>query len=285
MDENLISEEIEQLTNIYQLVVEFFVTYSFQLLGATIIFLVGIFAASKISNLVLHLMEKKKFDVTLAGFIASGVKLLLIAVFLIIALGKIGISIGPFVAALGAVSLGIGLALQGTLANYGAGITLIITRPFVVGDTICISSVNGIVTSVKLSHTLLIDEDGVEYTIPNKHIVGEIIANSHADSLIELSIGISYKDSPQRACEVIENCLVELAKNSTNKKPLIGIDEFADSGITIGIRFWTPTEKIYETKYAANQAIHQAILNEGIEIPYPQRELRILNNAGERTDI
>lgn len=278
MDDSLISEELEQLSNIYQLIAEFFVTYSFQLLGAAIILLIGIFAASKTSNLLMRLMEKKRLDVTLAGFIASTVKLLLIAVFLIIALGKVGISIGPFVAALGAVSLGVGLALQGTLSNYGAGLTLIITRPFVVGDTICINDVNGIVTAVKLSHTLLIDEDGVEYTIPNKHVVGEIIANSHADSLVELSIGISYQNSPQKACEVIEDCLIELAENSSNKKPLVGIDEFADSGITIGIRFWTPTEKLYETKYAANQAIHQAILNEGIEIPYPQRELRILSD-------
>lgn len=281
MDESLISEELEQLNSIYQLITEFFVTYSFQLLGALIILMVGVLAASKISNLLLRLMERKKLDITLAGFIASGVKLLLITVFLIIALGKIGISIGPFVAALGAVSLGAGLALQGPLSNYGAGITLIITRPFLVGDTIQINDVNGIVTAVKLAHTLLIDEDGVEYTIPNKHIVGEIIANSHADSLIELSIDISYKDSPQKACSVIESCLVELAENSMNKKPLVGIDQFSDSGISIGVRFWTPTEKIYETKYAANQAIHQAILNEGIEIPYPQRELRILSSQEE----
>lgn len=281
MDESLISEELEQLNSIYQLITEFFVTYSFQLLGAVIILLIGIFAASKISNLLLRLMEKKKLDVTLAGFIASGAKLLLITVFLIIALGKIGISIGPFVAALGAISLGAGLALQGPLSNYGAGITLIITRPFIVGDTICINDVNGIVTAVKLSHTLLTDEDGVEYTIPNKHVVGEIIANSHADSLIELSIDISYQDSPQKACSIIEQSLEKLTENSINKKPLVGIDQFSDSGITIGIRFWTPTEKLYETKYAANQAIHTAIVNEGIEIPYPQRELRILNGHSD----
>ena len=274
MDENLISEELEQLNNIYQLVAEFFVTYSFQLLGAAIILLIGVLAASKISNALLRLMEKKNLDITLAGFIASGVKLLLITVFLIIALGKIGISIGPFVAALGAVSLGAGLALQGPLSNYGAGITLIITRPFVVGDTIAINDVNGIVTAVKLSHTLLIDEDGVEYTIPNKHIVGEIIANSHAESLIELSVDISYQDDPDKACAIIENSIMNLPMID-DKKPLVGIDAFADSGITIGIRLWTATEKLYETKFAANQAIHQALSKAEINIPYPQAEVTI----------
>jgi small conductance mechanosensitive channel len=276
MDENLITEELEKLNSIYQMVAEFFVNYSFQLLGAALIMLLGFFVASRAANLLLTLFEKKHLDVTLAGFAASGVKLLIIAVFLIIALGKIGISIGPFVAALGAVSLGAGLALQGTLSNYGAGVTLIITRPFVVGDTISLGEVSGIVKQVKLSHTILVDEDGVEYTIPNKHIVGEIIANSHADSLIAVTVDIAYSDDPQAACETIRKALASLKYLSDKRDALVGVDQFADSGITLAVRFWAPTEHLFEARYEANKIIHTALQQGGFNFPFPQREVRML---------
>lgn len=274
-----LDKELEQLNNVYQMVIEFFVTYSFQLLGALLIILLGWFVARKVGNLILRYCKKKNVDVTLAGFSAAGVKIVIITVFVVIALGKIGISIGPFVAALGAASLGIGLAIQGPLSNYGAGLNLILARPFVVGDTISVQGVDGVVEVIKLACTVLSDEDGVQITIPNKHIVGEVLHNSHADTLIELSIGISYGDDPERAIEKISGALANLELTSKERAPLIGISEFADSSINIGIRFWAPTKHRFEAHYAANAAIYKTLKSNNISIPFPQRELRILGEA------
>lgn len=125
----------------------------------------------------------------------------------IIALGKLGISVTPFVAAIGALSLGAGLALQGLLSNYGAGLYIIISRPFIVGDTIRVQDVTGLVKEVHLAFTMLADEDDVEITIPNRHIIGEILYNSHTDTLAEETVGITYDSDPNKAIAVIKQAL------------------------------------------------------------------------------
>ena len=148
-------QELQQAQEIYNLMVEFMVNYSFQIVGAIIIVLLGMFVGKKVSGLIENLMVRKNRDVTLSHFAAGFVKILIVAMTAIIALGKIGISVTPFVAAIGAVSLGAGLALQGLLSNYGAGLSIIVARPFIVGDTISVQSVTGIVKEVKLAYTVL----------------------------------------------------------------------------------------------------------------------------------
>ena len=273
----MMEEEIQQAVAVYDLLTEFLVNYSFQLLGALVVLFFGIYIARKISSLILSLLVKKGIDVTLSRFVASGIKLLIITMVAIIALGKIGVSVTPFVAAIGALSLGAGLALQGLLSNYGAGVSIIVTRPFVVGDTISVHGVSGIVKEVHLAYTVLDNEDEVEITIPNKHIVGEIIHNSHADSVIELSIGIAYHCDPSVAINVILNSLKTIDGMSTQREPQVGIDCFGNSSIDIGIRFWAKTEILFQTKYQANSAVFKALTDNNIEIPFPQRHVHIYN--------
>ena len=270
-------QEIQQAQAIYRLITEFFVNYSFQILGALIVFVLGVLLARKIGVLVLNLCERKQLDITLSRFISSATKIFIIIMVAIIALGKIGISVTPFIAAIGALSLGAGLAMQGLLSNYGAGLNIIIARPFVVGDTIRIQGVIGQVKEVHLAFTLLTDEDDVEITIPNKHIVGEIIQNSHNDTLAEETVGIAYDSDPDKAIEVIRHAIMKTDNVSKTREPLVGIEDFADSSINIGIRFWAPTTHYYETRYRANSAIFSALQDAGITIPFPQREVRILS--------
>ncbi len=270
-------EELQQAQAVYKLITEFFITYSFQILGAIIILVLGILVARKVSGLVFKLCERKELDVTLSRFIASSSKIVIIAMVAIIALGKVGISVTPFVAAIGALSLGAGLAMQGLLSNYGAGLNIILARPFVVGDTIRIQGVIGQVKEVHLAYTLLTDEDDVEITIPNRHIVGEIISNSHAETLAEETVGISYDSDPKQAIEVIQKALAAVTNISDTRKPLVGIEDFGDSSINIGIRFWSPTNCYFETRYKANAEIHSALKAANITMPFPQREVRLLD--------
>jgi len=274
-----VKEELQQAQAIYQLITEFFITYSFQILGAVIIMVLGIYVAKKVSELIFKLCERKELDVTLSRFISSAVKISIIVMVAIIALGKVGISVTPFVAAIGALSLGAGLAMQGLLSNYGAGLNIILARPFVVGDTIRIQNVIGQVKEVHLAYTLLEDEDNVEITIPNRHIVGEIISNSHADTLVEETVGISYDSDPKEAIKVINGVLDKVEKKSNARKPLVGIENFGDSSINIGVRYWVPTSCYYETLYSTNGKIYSALKQANITIPFPQREVRILSES------
>ena len=273
----LLKQEIDQVANFYNLIIDFFSNYSFQLIGAFIIFLIGYMFAGKVAAWVLKLCEKHKLDITLSRFLANTSKMVIVILISIIALNKLGVSVTPFIAAIGAVSLGAGLALQGLLANYAAGFNIIIIRPFVVGDTITVQGVTGLVKEVLLAYTILVDEDDVEIMIPNKHIVGEVLHNSKHDSLLELSVGIAYEHNPLEVVKLIEKAIAKLDIVSGHRTPQVGINEFADSAISIAVRLWTPTCNLYAAKYKAYECIYLTLEQANIKIPFPQQDIHIIS--------
>jgi len=272
-------EEIKTLQNIINIAIEFLVTYSFQILAAIIILIIGTIVARWSSRLVIRLCEKNNVDVVLTKFLGSTVKIIVIIFVLIIALGKFGISIAPFIAAIGALAFGASFALQGPLSNYGAGLIIIMTRPFTIGNTITIKEFGGVVEDITLSYTALSTEDGERITIPNKHIVGEVLKNSFENKVLETTIGISYQDDPQKAIEVISETLKKFPQISPEPAPQIGIEEFADSAINIGMRYWVPTKQYFKTLYEVNLAAYQALKDAKITIPFPQHDIHIVEQS------
>jgi small conductance mechanosensitive channel len=267
----VMEEELQQFQEIYTMIAQFVVNYSFQIVGALIIVVLGYMVARHAGALVESVMVRHKVDVTLSRFTGAGIKMLLVVMVAIIALGKLGISVTPFVAAVGALSLGAGLALQGMLSNYGAGVCIIVTHPFVVGDTITVQGVTG--------STILTNEDGVQIMIPNKHIIGEIIHNSFTDSIVETSVDIAYRSDPLQAAALIRQALATVSGVSSKRQPQVGIAAFGESGITIGVRFWARTEVLVHTRYQAHAEIFRVLRSNHIEIPFPQREVRLLQDA------
>src|SRR5690606_15069663 len=150
---------------------------------------------------------------------------------------------------------GAGLALQGMLSNYTAGISIIITRPFVVGDTISVQGVTGMVKLVSLTNTVLTTEDNVEITVPNKHIVGEIIHNSFAYSIIETKIIIAYSSDAKLATKLIREAIQTTPDVATDPEPQVGIEDFGENGFVMGCRYWARTEVLFQTRYAVNSRI------------------------------
>lgn len=268
-------EELQQAQEMYDLIVNYMVTYSFRIVSAIIVLLLGMYVAKKVADFLENFLVGKNIDVTLSHFTASFLKIVIIAFAAINALGKLGISVTPFVAAIGALSLGAGLALQGLLSNYGAGISIIVTRPFVVGDTISVQGVTGVVKIVKLAYTVLINEDGVNITIPNKHIVGEIIHNSGASHVVESSVGIAYASDPDKAITLISQTIKNTEGVLSSREPQVGIEEFGDSSINIGMRYWVKTESLFESQYKVNLAVFKALADKDIEIPFPQRHVHL----------
>ncbi|TPH15219.1 mechanosensitive ion channel family protein [Litorilituus lipolyticus] len=277
----LLKDEIDQVAQWYQVVIDYLTNYSFQLIGAFIIFVIGYYFAGKVSKWVLNLCQRQNLDITLSQFLSNTSKMLMVILITIVALGKLGISVTPFIAAIGAISLGAGLALQGLLANYAAGFNIIIIRPFVVGDTITVQGVTGVVKEVLLAYTVIVDKDNVDITIPNKHIVGEVLHNSKHDSLLELNVGIAYKHNPLEVIELIKAAIIKLDIVGEQKALQVGIDEFSDNAITIEVRLWTPTISLFDNKYKAYEAIYLALQQANIEIPFPQRTLHLATNLSE----
>ncbi|MCL1140251.1 mechanosensitive ion channel family protein [Shewanella pneumatophori] len=275
MEEQGLDQEIAQLQNAYTAITEFLVQYSFSILGAIIIFLIGLWIASKVANLVTRIFEKHEIDITLSNFTSNFVRILIIVMVGIIALGKLGISVTPMVAAIGAASLGAGLALQGMLANYAAGITIIVTRPFIVGNTIEIKGVGGLVKDIHLGMTVLTNEEGEEINIPNKHIVGEILHNSFANKLVETKFNISYQANTEEVVAMLAKVLADSPRVFEGDKAQVGINDFNSIGIEIGIRYWVPTESYFQDKYQTNAALFKALKTANIEIPCPVKQVQI----------
>ncbi|MGB5868458.1 MAG: mechanosensitive ion channel domain-containing protein [Arcobacteraceae bacterium] len=270
-------KELESMQKFYNIIIEFFVNYSFQIIGAIIILFIGFMVAKKVANFIERFCLNKNMDETLTRFIALGVKITIISGVAIISLGKLGIAITPFVAAIGAMSLGAGLALQGLLSNFGAGISIIATRPFVVGNTITIQGHTGVVKIIKLAYTVLETEDKEEITIPNKHIVGETLINSFDYTVVEMNVGIEYTSDPKHAIEVISKVLEQFEEISKEAKAQVGIKEFADAAINIELRYWTLTQQYNEVQYKVNLAIYEALKENKINIPFPT--VNIINHS------
>ena len=272
-------DEIKTAQKLINIIIDFFVNYSFQVIGAILILVIGILVARSVASFLLKLFERKNLDVTLSKFTVAAVKGIIIGFAIIIALGKFGITIAPFIAALAAMAFGASFAIQGPLANYGAGLVIILTRPFVVGNTITVSGVNGVVDEVNLGSTILIDEDGVKITIPNKHIVGEILHNSEEKRIVEEIVGISYDSDPEKAIQIIKEALNEFQEISKEPPPQVGIQKFGDSSIDIGLRYWIPTQKYFKTLYQVNLAVYKQLKAKDIEIPFPQRDVHIVSRS------
>jgi small conductance mechanosensitive channel len=271
--------DLETIQKIADLTRDLVLQYGFQMLGAIVILIVGWFIAKWVSGLVSKLCQRANLDITLSKFFSDVCKILVLIFVVIIALGKFGITIAPFIAALGAVAFGGTLALQGPLSNYGAGLTIILTRPFVLGDTIKIQGVIGIVEEVKLAYTQLVTEDGEIITIPNKLIVGEILHNSNANLVIEASINVAYDSDTKKAIDIINMVLSDNTQVVDEPAHQAGIQSFADSAIVLGYRYWVPTKDYYSVMYEVNERILSRFNEENIVIPFPRRELHIISQA------
>ncbi|MEA3371361.1 MAG: mechanosensitive ion channel family protein [Campylobacterota bacterium] len=271
-------KELEDVSKFYNIIVEFFANYSLQIVGALIILILGIIASRYVQKLVLKILLKNNIDETLSGFISNFVRFLVLAMMAILALGKLGISIAPFIAALGAISLTAGLALQGSVSNFAAGVILVITKPFKIGDTITVHDVYGEVEEIKLSYTSLKNEDGEQITIPNKFMIGDVLVNSFAYRVVEGSVGVAYDSDVQNAVSIIKDVILKHDDVSRESEPIVGVEKFNDSSIDIGYRYWVPTKSFFKTQYDVNLQVLNAINAAEITIPFPQREIRVLGS-------
>ena len=230
------TDKVETVQRIYEFVLQFLVGYSFQLLGALIILVAGVVVAGWTAKALLRVQERRNVDVTLRQFIASAVRLVVIGLAVIVALGNLGLSMTPFIAAIGGLAVGVSLALQGPISNYGAGLVIILTRVFRVGDTITVQGCSGIVSEITLATTTLKAEDGEDIIIPNKQIAGEIHRNSRANRIVEGRIGIAYGEDLARAIDLVRTTVNTFTGAATDPKPQIGIETFGDFTIEIGYR-------------------------------------------------
>jgi len=256
---------------------EWVVKYSLQVMGGVIVLVLGWIVAGYAARLTSKALAKHHIDVTIMKFIVGGVKLFIMAFAVVVALGKFGIEIAPFIAGISVAGFGLSFALQGPLSNYASGATLIFTKPFKVGDIIEVAGIAGEVTDIQLPRTEVKTIDGHKIVIPNKHIIGEIIHNYSTAKRVDIDVGVSYKSDVEQAMKVMEAVIA-------NEKRIVnaahaGILSFGDSSVNLHVSVWCKQDDYWDVLFALNKNIFEAFKRENIEIPFPQRDVRILKDV------
>ena len=257
-------QELETVTKLVDTLVEFAVKYGFQILGALVFLIIGLKVAAWIGGRVTRVAETRNVDETLSRFIGNVIRLVVIAFVAIITLGNFGISTAPLIALAGASAFGATLAMQGPLSNYGAGLSIILSRPFGIGDTVSVKNVSGTVEEIALSAVVLVGEDGERIRVPNKEIVGEIIVNSREHRIVETRIAIEFTENAENAISVLRQILRESPKVGDKPSPQVGVHDFTYGGVVIGLRFWVPSREYFQARYAVNESLLYGLREAGI---------------------
>lgn len=282
VEQNL-EQNLEVLNKWIELGIEFSIKYGFQIAGALAFFFVGMLVANWLGNRIEKLALSKNIDLTLSRFIGSTFKLILIVMLVIITLGNFGVSIAPLIALAGAATFGATLALQGPLSNFGAGLSIILTRPFIVGNVINVHGVSGIVDKITLGATFLLGEDGEIITIPNKEIVGQIIVNSHETRILETVFCVSSDADADALVEKIKAILKDFPGIGSEPEPQVGIHDFTYGGIVIGLRAWVPGQKYFQIRYGVNSAILTTLRADSIQLFTPNSAVALPNLQAQST--
>jgi small conductance mechanosensitive channel len=259
----------------------FVTTYGLKIIGAIIILVLGRIGAGIARGIVRRMLEKGKVDKAIISFVGSLTYILILVFAVLAALAKFGIQTASFVAILGAAGFAIGFALQGSLANFAAGVLILLLRPFRVGDFIQGAGESGTVKEIQLFTTVLASPDNIKIMVPNGKLFGDIIRNISAFDTrrVDLVIGIGYASDIQKAHDVMMNLIKEEPRILPDPAPQIAVSELADSSVNFVVRPWVKKDDYWGVKFHLTRKIKEAFDAQGIEIPFPQRVVHMVSEA------
>jgi small conductance mechanosensitive channel len=257
--------------------IEYVISHSGALIAAVVVIVAGLLAARWIGRVLNGWMERKAMEPPMRMLLVRIVRLLVFVLALVIALETAGMNMTILIASFSVAGVGVGLALQGVLGNLFAGLTIIFTKPFRVGEYIEIAGVQGQVQTIALFSTTLLHLDRSRVVIPNRKVVGEILHNFGSVRQLDLSVGVAYGTDLNHAVGIVRGVLAQNPRVLKDPAPFVGISMLADSSISIAIRPWTAVADFWVTQTEVNQAVAEQLRAANISIPFPQREVRLLN--------
>ena len=259
--------------------IDYVISHSGALISALAVIIFGLVAAGWIGKLIDRWLTHRAMEQPMRTLLVRFVKLFIFAMALVIALGTAGMDVTALIAGVSVAGVGVGLALQGVLGNLVAGLTIIFTKPFRVGEWIEIAGVSGQVTKIELFSTALVHTDQSRVVVPNRKIVGEILHNYGNVRQLDLSVGVAYGTNLNDATAIVRRVLATNPRVLTEPAPVVGVTMLADSSINIAIRPWIKVSDYVSAQGEINQAIAEQLRAANISIPFPQREVRMLNSV------
>ncbi|MBA1198141.1 mechanosensitive ion channel family protein [Pseudomonas plecoglossicida] len=275
-----LTNEVDQLVRQSQTWLPLIMQYSSRLLLALLTLAIGWWITNKLSARLGKLVGLRNADLALQGFISTLANIIMKILLLVSVASMIGIETTSFVAAIGAAGLAIGLALQGSLANFAGGVLILLFRPFRIGDWIEAQGVSGTVDSIQIFHTVLRTGDNKTVIMPNGSLSNGIITNTNRQPTrkVVFDVGVDYEADLQKA----RNVLLELANDPRvlpDPAPQAVISTLGDSSITVSLRLWTKTADYWDVMFMLNERTRDRLKAEGIDIPFPQRVIRVVQET------
>jgi small conductance mechanosensitive channel len=254
-----------------------FMAFIINVIVAAVILFGGLWLAKQIRGLVVDLLEKRGVDPLLATFSSNIAHVLLAAFVIIAALGQLGIQTTSLIAVIGAAGLAVGLALQGSLANFASGIMIIALRPFKVGDFVEAGGTSGIVETIQIFSTQFRTPDNKTIIVPNATITDGTITNysTKATRRVDMVFGISYNDNIKMAREILQDLVESDERILKDPEPVIAVSALADSSVNFVVRPWVKSDDYWPVLFDMTEAVKLRFDKEGISIPFPQRDVHL----------
>lgn len=253
------------------------VRYGLNVVGAIVVLVVGWSIAKFIRSSVRKALGRSKLDDTLVPFLSGMVYYLILAFVVIAVLQLFGVNATSMVAVLGAVGFAVGLAMQGTLSNFSAGVMLLVFRPFRVGDFVDVAGTAGSVQEVGIFSTTMSTPDNVRIIVPNSAIYGQTIKNFSANDTrrVDLVMGIGYGDDIAVAVQTLERVLAGDERVLKDPAPVIAVHELADSSVNLVVRPWCRKEDYWALRWDLTRKFKEELESAGCNIPFPQRDVHL----------
>jgi small conductance mechanosensitive channel len=258
-------------------VIFYFVDHGMQVLTAIVLMGIGVIVARWAGKLIHRWLKAKDFDEPVSNLIVKAVKLLVIGLIGIMALGQMGVQITPLIAGIGVAGVGLSLAMQGVLGNLVAGLTIIFSKPFTIGEYIELLGAYGQVTDIDLFSTTLLHTDNSRVIVPNRKIVGEILHNYGNIRQLNLTAGVAYSVDLTMVLSIVNEILQQNPTVLKEPAPVVGIAALNDSSIALAIKPWVKVEDFVPAQAAIYQAVIESFRDKKIEIPAPRRDVYLLN--------
>ncbi len=268
---------VEQGSKIVDMLKEVLALYGMKVVAAIAVLIIGRLVAKLVQKIIEKMMERAKQEQTLISFVSNLVYAALMAFVIIAALGKLGIQTASFVAIVGAAGLAIGLALQGALANFAAGVLMIIFKPFKVGDFIEGGGVAGVVEVIEIFTTQLTSPDNKQIIVPNAQMTGGNIVNysSKGTRRVDLTAGIGYSDDIDKARGILQGIVDADVRILKDPASTIAVSELGDSSVNFVVRPWVNTADYWDVYFSMTEAIKKQFDEHGVSIPFPQRDVHL----------
>ncbi len=256
---------------------ELIMNWGLKLVAALLILIIGNWLAKKMAALFVKVMDRNEIDVTLTKFLRNIIYYALLTAVIIAAAGQLGINTTSFLTVVGAAGLAIGLALKDSLANFSAGVMLILFRPFKVGDAVTVAGETGAVEEITIFNTVINTPDNQKKIIPNGVVASGTITNITANDTrrIDMVFGIGYDDDIKAANRILTDIVSAEARVLSDPEPTIAVAELADSSVNFVVRPWVKTVDYWDVKFALTEKIKLAFDEAGITIPYPQQDVHM----------